>query len=173
MENYRPARPFAVLLAIAGLWGLVGLYVNGGDLYSDPPRAGVSLRPSGELATPLSGNRCLVDVWASAAAGAGGRFSALLDSGDNDELSLTRADAATGGLDVGSLWFIWPYHSVSGTGFEAHTTLRRLHIGGAVLRDVPVSVISETGGNGTSLIGLPLLQRLNFRLRGDSCVVSW
>jgi clan AA aspartic protease (TIGR02281 family) len=126
-----------------------------------------------ELVTPLKGDQCRVDVWASAAFGAGGRFPALLDSGDNDELSLTRADAARAGVDVGSLWFIFPYHSVSGMGFEAHTRLGQLQIGGAVLRDVSASVISETSGNGMSLVGLPLLKRLNFTLRGDSCVVSW
>jgi clan AA aspartic protease (TIGR02281 family) len=169
MENYRLARPFAALLAIAGLWGLVGLYVNS-EQHGNDPRPATRVR---ELVTRLDGDRCIVTVWASAAFRAGGRFTALLDSGDNDELSLTRADAATAGVDVGSLWFIFPYHSVSGRGFMAHTTLRQLQIGGAVLRDVRASVISETAGNGMSLVGLPLLKRLNFSVRGDSCVVSW
>jgi clan AA aspartic protease (TIGR02281 family) len=171
MENSRRVfGPFAVLLAIAGLWGLVGLAVNGWHFHDDAPPAASR---SGELATPLDGDQCRVDVWASAVSGAGARFTAVLDSGSGSALSLTRADAATAGVDVGSLWFIIPYHSVSGLGWQARTSLRQFRIGGAVLRDVPAYVISETGGMDVSLVGLPLLKLLNFSLRGDSCVVSW
>ena len=169
MENYRIARPVAALLAMAGLWSLVGLYVSG-DNHHRPPALP---RGVGELVTRLSGDQCLVDVWASAASGAGGRFRALLDSGDSASLSLTKSDAATAGVDVGSLWFVIPYRSVSGMGLQARTTLRQLRIGGAVLRDLPAYVVSETDGMNTSLVGLPLLKQLNFSLRGDSCVVSW
>ena len=163
-----PLGAFASLGAIAAVWAMIGLAVNGWHLNNQPP----PVTRSGELAAPLDGNRCLMPVWASAASGGGGRFTAQLDSGDNDELSLTRADAATAGIDVGSLWFAFPYRSASGIGFEAHTSLREFRIGGAVLRGVSASVLSENR-SGVSLVGLPLLKRLNFSLRGDSCVVSW
>ncbi|HMD30216.1 MAG TPA: retroviral-like aspartic protease family protein [Steroidobacteraceae bacterium] len=164
-----PLGALASLGAIAAVWAMIGFGVNGWHWNNDPPAA----TPSGELARPLYGNQCLMPVWASSGPGLGGRFTAQLDSGDNDQLSLTRADAARAGLDVGALWFVFPYQSVSGTGWMAHATLRELRIGGAVLRNVSASVISETTGNGMSLVGLPLLKQLNFAVRGDSCVVSW
>lgn len=173
MKNYSAGRQafggLASLAAIAAIWTMIGAGVNGWHWNNNAPAA----TRSGELVTPLDGNQCRMPVWVSAASGGGGHITVLLDSGDNDELSLTRADAATAGIDVGSLWFIFPYHSSSGMGWMAHAKLRELRIGGAELRNVSASVISETTGNGVSLVGLPLLTRLNFSLRGDSCVVSW
>jgi hypothetical protein len=164
-----PLGALASLGAIAAVWAMIGAAVNSGPVNHRVPTAATR-----ELARPLDANRCLMPVWASAASGGpGGRFTALLDSGDNEQLSLTRADAATAGIDVGALWFVFPYRSVSGAGWMAHTTLRELRIGGAVLRNLSASVIAETTGNGTSLVGLPLLGQLNFAVRGNACVVSW
>jgi clan AA aspartic protease (TIGR02281 family) len=163
-----PLGAFACLGAIACIWSVIGFGVTGWHWNNDPP----AQSRSGELATPLSGNRCLVDVWGSASSGQGGRFTALFDSGATYDLWLTRSDAATVGLDVGSLWFVFPYRSLSGMGWVARTSIAQLRIGGAVLRDVPVSVIYENS-SGVSLVGLPILSRLSFTLRGGSCVVSW
>jgi len=161
---------FAVVAwMLACIWG--GIEVDRWFFENNDPPAAMR---SGELVARLENNQCVANVWASAGSGKGGHFDTVLDSGNSTGgVTLTRADAETAGLDVGSLWFVFPYRSVSGLGWEAHTSLRQVRIGGAVLRNVPVDVISETGGVNESLIGFALLKRLHFRMRGDSCVLSW
>src|ERR1700726_941292 len=92
----------ASLGAIAAVWAMIGAAVNGWHVNHPVPAT-----RSRELVAELDGNRCLMPVWASASSGLGGRFTTLLDSGDNAELSLTRSDAATAGIDVGALWFVF------------------------------------------------------------------
>ena len=158
----------ALLGAAVHVWG--GVQPDNPPPNEPPP---VATR-SGELVTRVENDQCAVSAWGSARAGTGGRFTVVLDSGNaNSALLLTRADAETAGLDVGALRFTVPYRSVSGGGREARTSLHEFRVGGAVLRDVPAAVISESRGTNRSLVGLVLLKRLNFTVRRDACVLSW
>jgi clan AA aspartic protease (TIGR02281 family) len=115
---------------------------------------------------------CSATAWA-AAAGSGGEFSVELDSGAGAGLWLTRDDAARIGIDVGSLNFNQGYRGISGPGLAAEVAVAQFRLGGVTLSDVRAIVVSESGGTNTSLVGLPILQRLNFRVVGNSCVLSW
>jgi clan AA aspartic protease (TIGR02281 family) len=132
-----------------------------------------SLGDHGEIkATIDDGNHCTSTAWA-AASGSGSEFPVMLDSGAGASLWLSRGDAARIGIDVGSLKFDERYQGISGAGWSASVTVPHFRLGGLTLDNVPAYVISETDGINQSLVGLPILQRLNYRVVDGQCVLSW
>jgi clan AA aspartic protease (TIGR02281 family) len=132
-----------------------------------------SLSDHGEIKAKIDGdNHCSSTAWA-AAAESGSEFPVMLDSGAGASLWLSRGDAARIGIDVGSLKFDERYQGISGAGWSASVTVPHFRLGGLTLDNVPAYVISETDGINQSLVGLPILQRLNYRVVDGQCVLSW
>ena len=128
----------------------------------------------GQIKAEIDGSdHCSTAAWAAASGNDGGGFKAELDSGAGAALWLTRDDARRIGVDVGSLRFNESYHGISGPGWAAEVTLAQFRLGGLTLSDVRALVVSESDGVNASLVGLPILQRLNYRVVGNACVLSW
>ena len=161
---------FAVLLPFLGLQFLFGDFST--LCPPDDPGHG-QISGHGEIKAEIDrGGHCRSRAWAATAGGAG-EFSAELDSGAGAALWLTRNDAARIGIDSGSLHFDQRYRGVSGPGRAAYVVVKESRLGGLVLSDLPAYVVSETDGVGEALVGLPILQRLNYRVVDASCVLSW
>ena len=128
----------------------------------------------GQIKAAIDGSsHCSSTAWAAASRDDGGEFTAELDSGAGAALWLTRDDARRIGVDVRSLQFNESYRGISGRGWAAEVTIAQFRLGGLALSDVPALVVSESDGVNASLVGLPILQRLNYRVVGNACVLSW
>jgi clan AA aspartic protease (TIGR02281 family) len=113
-----------------------------------------------------SDNQCLVSASLN-----GSRLKLLLDSGANTPLVLSLRMAAAIGVDPSRVTFDQPYNSANGVGYSGRITVRQLRIGDVIFRDVPALVNQEDMGAG--LLGMPILQKLNYRLSGRSCILQW
>ena len=156
---------FVACCIVGGLVVLVGKLAGGNA--SLPVNSG-----NQETAEIDDSGHCHVTAW-GAVSGRGGNFSAELDSGAGASLWLTREDAARIGFKAASLHFNRSYRGVSGPGWSAYVEVPQLRLGGVTFSDVPAFVVSENDGTNTSLVGLPILKRLNYRVVGNACVLSW
>jgi clan AA aspartic protease (TIGR02281 family) len=170
----KPLSPLGFAAFLGGPLVCVALLFKYGDF-----RCEGDLRDPGQLnghgeikATIDDSNHCSLTAWA-AASESGNEFLVMLDSGAGASLWLSRGDAARIGIDVGSLKFDKRYQGVNGAAWSAYVTVARFRLGGLTLDNVPAYVISETDGVNQSLVGLPILQRLNYRVMDGQCVLSW
>jgi clan AA aspartic protease (TIGR02281 family) len=97
----------------------------------------------------------------------------LLDSGAGGHLIFGSNHAAQLGFEAARLSYDQSYSSANGYGREASVRIRELRLfkNGFILRDVP-AVITQARQN-EPLVGIEVLRRLNFRLTGGMCELSW
>jgi Aspartyl protease len=171
-EALAPLAAIGVVLVFVGLF--VWLIVWGLGLNSDGVPV-VREGPGEERAAIDGNNHCRVTAWAAASGGGGDDFTVELDSGAGASLWLTYADAARIGFGAGSLWFTSRYSGISDSGWAASVLVPQFRIGGATFSNVPALVVTRSAALDVSLIGLPILTRLHYRVDGDSnsCVISW
>jgi clan AA aspartic protease (TIGR02281 family) len=117
------------------------------------------------LTVRAAGNgQCLVDLRIGETQFRG----ALADTGASDFIVLGRNHAKQAGIDTARLRFDRSYGSANGQGRDAETRVAWVRIGNAFdLADVPVTVTKMDQDQ--PLIGIQILRRFHFRLRGDRC----
>ena len=96
----------------------------------------------------------------------------LLDTGCTGELSLGSNMAASVGIDPASLSYDHTYNSANGQGREAVVTVRELRLfGNFVMHDVQTRI--SAAPQNQALVGIEILRRMNLRLIGGNCELSW
>ena len=101
----------------------------------------------------------------------GVRVRFLIDTGASDVV-LSPADAASLGIDVGTLDFSRTYSTANGLGRGAPYTLDRLALGPIAVSDMEVSV--NEAEMGSSLLGMTFLRRFrSFEIQGRRLILRY
>jgi len=159
-----------ILSALAGTLlssGILLLLLVDGFATPATSPSGMS-RPGNTLVFPASANgQCHVDLRIG-----GMRLrGALADSGADGYLTLGRNQARQAGIDIKRLQFSGTYDSANGRARFAETRVPQVRIADTFdLADLPVAVTEVDQRQ--ALVGIQVLQSLNFRLRGDRCELS-
>jgi clan AA aspartic protease (TIGR02281 family) len=96
----------------------------------------------------------------------------LIDSGASGYITFGRNHAAQLGFDPAKLAYRYSYSSANGVGHEAKVRVREFRLEESfAMRDVP-AVITEVAQS-EPLLGIEILRRLNLRLTGGNCELSW
>jgi clan AA aspartic protease (TIGR02281 family) len=111
-----------------------------------------------------SNGQCLVDL----RIGETKLSAALADTGDDGYVTLGRNQAKQAGIDTSRLRFDNSYGSANGRGRYAEMRVAWVRIGNTFeMADVPVAVTQVDQQQ--ALVGIQVLRRYQFRLRGDRC----
>jgi clan AA aspartic protease (TIGR02281 family) len=98
----------------------------------------------------------------------------LLDSGAGGHLTFGSNHAAQLGFEPSTLSYSGSYESANGVGREAFVRVRELRLFGDsfILRGNVPAVITKARQS-QALVGIETLRRLNYRLVGRDCELSW
>jgi aspartyl protease family protein len=99
----------------------------------------------------------------------GVRIPMLLDTGAT-KVMLTRDAAIAAGLPMEMMRYTVNVETANGRAQAAAVTIDRLAVGGIVERSVP-ALIAQPGQLKVSLLGMSLLRRLRWEMRGDRVVM--
>lgn len=95
----------------------------------------------------------------------------LIDSGASGYITFGRNHAPQLGFDPVKLAYRYSYSSANGVGREARKRVREFRLESFVMREVPVAITDVAQSE--PLLGIEILRRLNLRLTGGNCELSW
>jgi clan AA aspartic protease (TIGR02281 family) len=95
----------------------------------------------------------------------------VIDSGASGFITFGRNHAAQLGFDPTKLTYRYSYSSANGVGRAAKERVREFRLESFVLHEVPVSITDVAQSE--PLLGIEILRRLNLRLTGGDCELSW
>ncbi|WCJ61444.1 TIGR02281 family clan AA aspartic protease [Agrobacterium tumefaciens] len=156
-------RQLAVWLVI--ILGLVSLYLYRYDLQSFGDRLLSGLMPGRAVVVTTSGGEQEIVLHKSmsghfeANVGVDGKMIHMLVDTGASSVVLANADAATIGIDTGSLRYTVPVMTANGRTAAAPVTLSEIGIGPIVRRDIP-ALVAQDGQLGQSLLGMSFLSTL-------------
>ncbi len=165
------ARSIAIWLAIAA--ALVGGYQYRYELQDVASRLTAGLVPGSPLSSVDAEGRASVALerlrdghFAVRGAVNGAQIWMVLDTGATTTV-LSRADAATAGLDVDALSYNVPIMTANGPGSAAQVTADEIRVGDIARRNLTV-LVAQSGMLDRSLLGMNFISSLTgFNMRGD------